>query len=1284
MINTSGTFKNLCLNIINNIKNNPTEEENKASEQDENINTLTNETSDQNDDIKNDILKQVQDNKSDKEVEQNDEQPQDLDSQLNLTQHATSETNLDNYINKNNTDTKVDLNQTNNYNFLHTESKINEKYEEHIKNPNNTEESYIEQNHNKYNETNYILENDSKELYQESLKRSNEYFNTTMKEECSNITTDLNSQFNDAINDSSKKFEENNHKAISYYNTTSDLNTCNNEKNIKSDYEEKLGDSCRFFIYTSNPYNYDIRMIKENCLTIYQLLFTEKTKWCSIYICTDNGPMSNFNYHLYKILCSKDDIYMYFFLLKKFIFSCYIYFNLISIKIFSSLSIFSYKNRNSSRSTDSQNCLSFNSFSEIPNYEQPSNKASDNISLRKGEDEKKKRKQKNDISNNLENKKQKLNNDTNDEHIKCFSKNLENVHNKEYDYFLSSYKNSNDLDNTESDKNMFSFNNGLDYNNNLNNLLNPDNIQNNNYLYNGFCKNEESQFFNFIYNPYKHIYENKPNTCSTYFNFFDKDKTDIKKKLQLFINTHSPTMINITKKWNSFYLNKNKITSFVEKYKDTNFFSCDNFKKEITEKFINSFVETFCLMITKNEDKEHTEENDLTPPKTNNENVNKATTSDNIKYEENVQSQDHFNVGSDENSNKELITNKNEPNSNSNIENGQVDNVANGEGEKNDENCENNNASEHAVPMSENETEEELLVEKDDNKEASCRNSDDCRGTDSVCPENVSKHWDILDSSKNLDSSCAISTNYVESNGLMDSNNHILGTDKNDEDMNTKAFEISGESIESCNKNDIKKEEYNLSEENNEKEINKEKYVLKEDKNNPKLDDHLKTNQSLPNNIIINNLNILMTDLNELYYYLENKKGKLIRQGWDSNGGLENIGYYGNLDKNKFSGINNNGENDLVLNTDIFGNPKSNSLFFDGEKNEDDDENETRVIDDMYYLDSNKNEDDHYNLEISSVDLTKCCSVCSGAQYDNFETNSNHCNDNNKIEVFIKESDFFCNCNNIVSTSQNFNPNYKLCFNNDVKSEEYYMLKKNDIEQMNRMLGEILYMNNSETEGMRSRNEMDGTDIGGYGGDAKRSGKYYIKTNKGLGKDKNKIWSDNNYDDTYNNKDGDPNKPTLTSRELRNLRRNKLLNNKEMEQKNKSAKQTYGSNYDIKSPRVKKLEKFTSLDQEELREVFGPTGVSGVYFEKSRSSWTAQYKVSGGKRRAKRFLVTKNMTYEEIENVKQQCIAYRKQMEKEYSKEFLNEDKKKLANNNINPPGKKSKKKRKIKNFYDC
>ncbi|SCM02992.1 transcription factor with AP2 domain(s), putative [Plasmodium chabaudi chabaudi] len=1281
MINTSGRFKNLCLNIINNIKSNPTEEEN--------INTSTNETSDQKDDIKND-----------KEAEQNEGLPQDLDSQLNLTQHVISETNADNYINKNNIDTNLDLNQTNNYNVLHTDSKINEKCEEHIKNANNTEESYIKNNSNKYNETNYVLENDSKELYKESLKRSNEDFNTTMKEECNNITTDLNSQFNYAINDNSKKFDENNNKAISYYNTTSDLSTCNNENNIKNDYEEKLGDSCRFFIYTSNPYNYDIRMIKENCLTIYQLLFSEKKKWCSIYICTDNGPMSNFNYHLYKILCSKDDIYMYFFVLKKFIFSCYIYFNLINIKIFSSLSIFSYKNRKSNRSTDSKNYVSFNSFSEIPNYEQSQNKESNTISLKKGEDEKRKRKQKNDISNNLENKKQKLNNETNDEHIKCFSKNLENAHNKEYnDYFLSSYKNDNDLGNTESDyKNMFSFNNGLDYNNNLNNLLNPDNIQNNNYLYNGFCKNEESQIFNFIYNPYKHIYENKSNTCSTYFNFFDKDKTDIKKKLQLFINTHSPTMINITKKWNSFYLNKNKITSFVEKYKDTNFFSCDNFKKEITEKFINSFVETFCLMITKNEDKEHGDENVVTPTKTNNENINKASKSDHIKYGEHAQSQGHLNVGSDGNSlattfdgnsNKEFVTNKTEPNSSSNIESAQVDNATNGEGENNDENCESGerdeggkgDTSEPAAPMSENETEEELLAEKDDNKEASCRNSDDCRGTDSVCPENGSKNWEILDSSKNLDSSCAISTNYVESNGLMDSNNHILGTDKNEEDMNTKGFEISGESIESCNKNDIKKE-YNLSEDNDEKEINKEKFILKEDKNNPKLDDHLKTNQSLPNNIIINNLNILMSDLNELYYYLENKKGKLIRQGWNSNnGGLENVGYYGNLDKNKYSGINNNDENNIVLNNDILGNPKSNPLFFDGEKIEEDDENETRVIDDMYYLDSNKNEDDHYNLEISSVDLTKCCSVCSGAQYDNFETNSNHYNDNNKIEVFIKESDFFCNCNNIVSTSQNFNSNYKLCFNNDVKSEEYYMLKKNDIEQMNRMLGEILYMNNSETEGMRCRNEMD---VGGYGADGKRSGKYYIKNNKGIGKDKNKIWSENNYDDTYNNKDGDHNKPTLTSRELRNLRRNKLLNNKEAEQKNKSAKQTCGSNYDIKSPRVKKLEKFTSLDQEELREVFGPTGVSGVYFEKSRSSWTAQYKVSGGKRRAKRFLVTKNMTYEEIENVKQQCIAYRKQMEKEYTKEFLNEDKKKLANNNINPSGKKSKKKRKIKNFYDC
>ncbi|EUD60174.1 hypothetical protein C922_05873, partial [Plasmodium inui San Antonio 1] len=102
-----------------------------------------------------------------------------------------------------------------------------------------------------------------------------------------------------------------------------------------NNYEKKLSNSCRFFIYTSNPYDSDHKMIKENCLTIYELLYAEKKKWCSIYICTNDGPMSNFNYHLYKILCGKEDIYMYFFLLKKFIFSCYIYFNLVSIKIFS-------------------------------------------------------------------------------------------------------------------------------------------------------------------------------------------------------------------------------------------------------------------------------------------------------------------------------------------------------------------------------------------------------------------------------------------------------------------------------------------------------------------------------------------------------------------------------------------------------------------------------------------------------------------------------------------------------------------------------------------------------------------------------------------------------------------------------------------------------------------------------------------------------------------------------------------------------------------------------------
>lgn len=238
MINTSGKFKNLCLNIINNIKNNPKEEENKTTENDNN-NTSTNENCDKKYDIKNDVLKQVQDNK---EIKQNEELSKDLDKQLNLTHHIITDQTVDNNINKNNTDKNVGLNQTDKYNFLQSESDVNGKNgkNENDDDKNGKNESGDDKNgknesnddkngknesgdDDKYNETNCIVgnyinlkaekhENDSKELCQESIKGSNEHFNTTIKEPCNNITTDLNFHFKCDINnkncyDTSKKKE---------------------------------------------------------------------------------------------------------------------------------------------------------------------------------------------------------------------------------------------------------------------------------------------------------------------------------------------------------------------------------------------------------------------------------------------------------------------------------------------------------------------------------------------------------------------------------------------------------------------------------------------------------------------------------------------------------------------------------------------------------------------------------------------------------------------------------------------------------------------------------------------------------------------------------------------------------------------------------------------------------------------------------------------------------------------------------------------------------------------
>ncbi|KOB58719.1 hypothetical protein PFHG_00467, partial [Plasmodium falciparum HB3] len=358
-------------------------------------------------------------------------------------------------------------------------------------------------------------------------------------------------------------------------------------------YEEKLNISCRFFIQESNPYELDIRMLKENCLTVFELLYREKKKWCSLYISTMNGPMSNFNYHLFKILCSNDEIYMYFFLFKKFIFSCYIYFNLVSIQIYSNFSnieesetsSYGFKNLINTNVQGTNNKIDYIS-ADIHHHHNNNN---NNMSSNSHSVSKKKKK---DITYDI--------NEQGENKIE------DDILKKKYNKYISPNFFSNSTNISSACINSYNMNNlneeksyvSNTFTNNHNNLCDTTcDRRNNIYLKNmnnfSSTKDEDEKLLNFIYDPSKHLCGNRINYCSSYFHFFDKNQEDIKKKLQLFINTHSPTMVNITEKWNNFYENKNKIYSFVEKYKDIKVSSIDHFRKDTTEKFISTFIETF-------------------------------------------------------------------------------------------------------------------------------------------------------------------------------------------------------------------------------------------------------------------------------------------------------------------------------------------------------------------------------------------------------------------------------------------------------------------------------------------------------------------------------------------------------------------------------------------------------------------------------------------------------------------------------------------------------------------
>ncbi|ANQ10632.1 Transcription factor with AP2 domain(S) [Plasmodium coatneyi] len=1147
-------------------------------------------------------------------------------------------------------------------------------------------------------------------------------------------------------------------------------------------YEEKLSNSCRFFIYTSNPYNYDVKMIKENCLTIYQLLYREKKKWCSIYICTNDGPMSNFNYHLYKILCGKEDIYMYFFLLKKFIFSCYIYFNLVSIKIFSTFSnkgenIMLYdfthiiKGKNASLGESSGEFGGSSDCGGAERKQQWDQLSQKSIRQSPGQSPRHASSQSTPhlptVVEAVRGRSLSPSGGTNQHHANPFG--------------ATTWENQAEECNRETETPPQRNRSSNIYN------LNSENNQ----------IEEEAQFLNFLYDPCKHLYVNKVNSSDNYFHLFNKEESsDIKKKLQLFISTHSPTMINITKRWNSFYLNKNRISSFVEKYKDVNYSSGDNLKKNGKERFISEFVETFCVMIdevnpprrsrTNMVVRQHSEGMHLRRGGTSRKALSwmakhgrgrpsitkKEYEAGNTRWPHKLRraytTADEVTDMGDKNCNRDRsgsygdrfgrsFGHFDEKARSVSMGGGTHHYTTGGKFEwrgetaeegKNTSNAEDqpegNPPSEHTNMKAPQTTDGESkktppsVVEPNrvPNYSSSSQWYKEGMGTSGCTAEVIAKFLG--------------SVNIRRSRMLLRKGGGSSGSDS-DDSVGARESDSNQDSCDSDEQNTESESAY----------YGGKKYSNNGEGVTTNGEDGGKRGKKHPrNHIFLNNLNILIKDLNELYDYLENCR---YGGGTRADGVGVNNSFFINDPKGSYhsafgKGDNGGGEPEATdevhdanrvqhgeaMNTEYLNRLKSgrnlSNLYSIG----------ASCVDGGTYSDAGnsetsnaygRGEEDFYNVDISSVDLKNFCSVCSGIQYDNFENPLNEGKNGKykRLEVFMKESDFFCNCNNInIFQNENGNPNedLKFGFNGEMTSEEYYMLRKNDIEKMNRTIDEIIYMNHQQGLGGSAGEGTDGglpyenddyeeedddeddeadedddsddeddegrtkvalktrrksTNVGeGVGittGPGRRRGrvaKMELKS-KYMGRGKNKMWANNTAAKDLSNK-------AATNREIRNMRKNKFGKyHQQTEKKNKTVKSLASpQNYEIKSARVKKLEKFTSVDQENLREVFGPTGVSGVYFEKSRSSWTAQYKVSGGKRRAKRFLVTKNMTYEEIENVKQQCIAYRKQMEKEYIKEFLNEDKKKTPSSVTSPSSeighvsvKKNKRRRKMKSFYD-
>ncbi|CDO66566.1 transcription factor with AP2 domain(s) [Plasmodium reichenowi] len=1333
-------------------------------------------------------------------------------------------------------------------------------------------------------------------------------------------------------------------------------------------YEEKLNISCRFFIQESNPYELDIRMLKENCLTVFELLYREKKKWCSLYISTMNGPMSNFNYHLFKILCSNDEIYMYFFLFKKFIFSCYIYFNLVSIQIYSNFSnieesetSYGFKNPINTNVKGTNNKIDY--ISEDIHHH--NNMSSNSHSVSK----KKKKDMSYDINKQGENK------IDDDILIKKKNKYISPTFFSNSTNISSACINSYNMNNLNEE---ISYMSNTFTTNNHNNLCDTTTCDRRNNIYlknmNNFSsiKDEDEKLLNFIYDPSKHLCGNKINYCSSYFHFFDKNQEDIKKKLQLFISTHSPTMVNITQKWNNFYENKNKIYSFVEKYKDIKVSSIDHFRKDTTEKFISTFIETFSYVNrvswkdqngvvehnncnyndkekkqkgtlkhhsnNNNKDKDNNKDdrdnnnnnkddrdnnNNNKDDRDNNNNNKDDNNNDNNKEEKKKKKKNQsnyyqqHNICDDHKSVYDYVKKKDEE-QNSNAQHDEkkeeksdtvlenhdkqenivkrTDEVINEENDdydknkktnfwnifelikndtyndnNNDNNNNNNNNDNNYVESKENSSISKILDEKnnlsnkdqidksvekdiftdqyktnkngsiiqesdndnynttrneeihededeededekdedekeedekeDDEKEDDEKEDDekedDEKEDDEEQKERQKEHQIVETSEKKrkiilnnkthngdishndnntlynvgigmFNNNCSDNSNTKDSLSLMISHKSLT-MDLN-ESMEDEKKEQCNDNNEDKNKNNNKDDIYNNNNNNNNKKNNlcsnsfdnidvkvKKEIVVNDEQNDDKKmsggnfqnDGSDKCNNDnpsfnnkknyFPNYIILNNLNILITDLNELYDYVENGIDKnLLRQknipidyclkGDESIPlGVLPMEYEPN-DKHHHHHHHHHHHNVFVVEPTTCSNElckRYNNLSkLKNKENEHEKCNSNCMSRKCYTIHHNdkemveknegSNKDECCNFDMmSTLDYQRFCRVCSGIEYENFERKIDYTKDNNyKVpEVFINESDFFCNCNNMNVLTTN-NPNYN--FNNTKGSNvydvdlnnknffndksyndnNYYMNKFNDIHKMNEVIAQHCFYNDEY-----NKTQVD---------DKKR--KLAVHIDKRNNNNNNIIQNDdmnNNYYNAYvtkaknkfwgldNNKSLDTNKnATLNNRELRNSKKNKLLTKTNQSETNKANNKTTKSASTIegKSPRVKKLEKFTNVDQEELREVFGPTGVSGVYFEKSRSSWTAQYKVSGGKRRAKRFLVTKNMSYEEIENVKQQCIAYRKQMEREYIKEFLNEENKKKINNAENDPlntevlstgVKKVKRKRKLKNIYE-